>query len=73
MNLYETTFAYRTKKNQYKKKDSPLSPGMRESVKLLPKYFRQQPQKGDCTIFYLKITIKNHLKKEILRIHLLCI
>ncbi len=52
-------FAYRKKKSQYKKRDPPLSPGIRESVNLLPKYFRHQPKKGDGTIFFAKIIKKN--------------
>jgi hypothetical protein len=49
---------------KYKKRDSSLSPGMRESVNLLPKYFRHQPKKGDGTIFYRKITKKTIWKKR---------
>jgi hypothetical protein len=41
-----------------------LSPGMRESVNLLPKYFRHQTKKGDSTIFFAKITKKNICKKR---------
>jgi hypothetical protein len=37
-----------------------LSPGMWESVHLLQKYFRHQPKKVDCTIFYIKKTQKNN-------------
>jgi hypothetical protein len=37
----------RKKLKDEKKKKSPLSPGMRESVNLLPKYFRHRPHKGD--------------------------
>ncbi len=55
------------KKLQDKKRDSPLSPGMQESVNLLPKYFRHQPQKGDRTKILYKDNQKNHLKKEILK------
>ena len=40
------------KNSKYWKRDSPLSPGMRESVNLLPKYFRQQHKKGDGTFFH---------------------
>ncbi len=40
------------RKNLSKKRDSPLSPAMQESVNLLPKYFRHQPKKGDGTIFF---------------------
>jgi hypothetical protein len=46
------------KKSKFKKRDFPLSPGMRESVNLLPKYFTHQPKKGDGTIFFAKITKK---------------
>ncbi len=35
-----------------------MSPGMWESVNLLPKYFRHQPKKGDGMIFFAKITKK---------------
>jgi hypothetical protein len=41
------------------KKESPLSPGMQESVNLLPKYFRHQPKKGDHTKFLYKDNQKN--------------
>ncbi len=61
------------KNSKYKKRGSLLSPGMRESVNLLQKYFRHQPKKVDCTIFLYKDNPKKHLKKEILRIHLWCI
>ncbi len=47
MNLYETAFAYTKKKINDEERESPLSPGMQESVNLLPKYFRHQPKKGD--------------------------
>jgi hypothetical protein len=49
MNSYETAFAYRERKKLEKNRGSPLSPGMRESVNLLPKYFVHQPKKGDGT------------------------
>jgi hypothetical protein len=52
------------KKLQYKKRDSPLSPGMRESVNLLPKYFRHQPKKGDRMKFLYKITKKPSEKRD---------
>ncbi len=47
------------KKLKYKKRDSPLSQGMQESVNLLPKYFRHQPEKGDRTKFLYKDNQKN--------------
>ncbi len=53
-----------TEKNLRKKRESPLSPGMRESVNLLPKYFRHRPKKGDRTIFYIKITKKTSEKRD---------
>jgi hypothetical protein len=37
-----------------KKRESPLSPGMQESVNVLPKYFRHQPKKGDRMKFLYK-------------------
>ena len=42
------------KKSKYKKRDFSLSPGMQESVNLLPKYFRHQPKKGDRMNFLYK-------------------
>ncbi len=58
-----------TEKKLNKKRGSPLSPGMRESVHLQRKYLRHQPKKVDCTIFLYKDNPKKHLKKEIVRIH----
>ncbi len=52
------------KKLRDKKRESPLSPGMRESVNLLPKYFRHRPQKGDRTKFLYKDNQKTIWKKR---------
>ncbi len=52
------------KKLRDKKRESPLSPGMRESVNLLPKYFRHQPKKGDCTKFVYKDNKKTSEKRD---------
>jgi hypothetical protein len=52
------------KKLSIKKRDSPLSPGMRESVNLLPKYFRHQPQKGDRMKFLYKDNKKKSEKRD---------
>jgi hypothetical protein len=52
------------KKLKDKKRESPLSPGMRESVNLLPKYFRHRPKKGDRTKFLYKDNKKNIQKKR---------
>jgi hypothetical protein len=41
------------KNSKYKKRGSPLSPGMRKSVHLPRKYFRHQPKKVDCRNFFI--------------------
>ncbi len=46
------------------KRESLLSPGMRESVNLLPKYFRHQPTKGDRTKFLYKDNKKTSEKRD---------
>ncbi len=52
------------KKSKYKKRDFPMSPGMRESVNLLPKYFGHQPKRGMVRIFFAKITKKTSEKRD---------
>ncbi len=52
------------KKLKDKKRESPLSPGMRESVNLLPKYFWHRPQMGYRTNFLYKDNKKNIWKKR---------
>ncbi len=52
------------KKLKYEKRDSPLSPYMRKSVNLLPKYFRHQPKKGHCAKNLYKDNQKTIWKKR---------
>jgi hypothetical protein len=37
---------------------------MRESVNLLPKYFRHRPKKGDGTFFYIEVTKKTSENRD---------
>ena len=67
MSWYKTAFGKCNKKTtKSKKRDSPLSPGMWESVRSLPNSLRYH-------LFSHKRKPKNHLKPEIVRIQLVYI
>ena len=56
-----------------KKSDSPLSPGMRESVHLLPNNFRHHPNNGIVNFHYVPEKSEHHPEKEIVQIRRWCI
>jgi hypothetical protein len=74
-NSYETAFAYRKKKTLIIKRGSPLSPGMRGGKLYI--YYQNisdtNQKKWIVRFFLYKDNPKNHLKKEIIQIHSLCI
>jgi hypothetical protein len=50
-----------------KKRDSPLSPGLKESVRLVPNNFRHHPKNGMVRFHYVPEKPKHHLKIEMVQ------
>ena len=61
------------KKTSVQKRDPSLSPGMRESVHLLPKHFRHHPNYGVVPFHYVPEKSNHHPEKEMVQIPRLCI